>query len=398
MIFFIAIQQNIGMMAILFERFATEENISGPWWPVCEEENRDAYAAWCGIVDPLIDVIEEESGWNMAEVRDDPDGRKHRVQGTGGRKRHAPPSPEHRVRQVAKQACKETWKTNRRMRERKRKVGRATKGGQLDEPTECFHGESGEIREYAVHGYGGFWLRGGGGGAVEAGMSSMERRERWNEHNSCLQHMIQERVRCPRTWRLLPVRGWRTRTVLAQMAAEERDSYHGNQPWDRNAHYHWPASFVMTRETVTNPSSIFWAGFATRRGRFVSQERGETRRQWLAEAERMGLEDAWETRRQLLAIALWESKKGEKAAVRQLAEERAHSEELAAELSSVQQLLGANQLSDDDDTDSPPSSPMKRVIGADPNWDGALSAVWGWSAPSIGPNCKRVDVEEWDGN
>jgi hypothetical protein len=202
MIFFIAIQQNSGMMATLFERFATEENISGPWWPICEEENRDAYAAWCGIVDPLIDVIEEESGWNMAEVRDDPDGRKHRV------------------RQVAKQACKETWRSDRKMRERKRKVGRATKGGQLDEPTECFRGESGEIREYAVHGYGGFWLRGGGGGAVEAGMSLMERRERRNEHDDCLQHMIQEGVCRRGTGRRVPVRGWRTRTVLAQMAAE----------------------------------------------------------------------------------------------------------------------------------------------------------------------------------
>ena len=388
------------MMATLFERFATGENITSPWWLAVEEENRDVYAEWCGIVDDCDDDAEDESGWNMAEVQDDPDGRKHRVQGTGGCKREAASAlPEHRVRQLAKHACKDTWKTNRRMRERKRKVGRATKGGQLDEPTECFRGESGEIREYAVHGYGGFWLRGGGGGAVETGMSLMERRERRNEHDDCLQHMIQERVCRRGTGRRVPVRGWHTRTVLAQMAAEARDSYHGNQPWDRNAHHHSPASFVMTRETVANPPSIFWAGFTTRRSRLVSQEAWETRRQWLEEAARLGREEDWETRRQLLAFALWESKKAEKTAQSQLAEERRKSGELAAELSSVQQLLGAivvaNQMSDAElAVYSPPSSPMDRVTGADGNWDGALSAVWGWNAP----HCATTgDAPSWEG-
>jgi len=117
-------------------------------------------------------------------------------------------------------------------------------------------------------------------------------------------------------------------------------------------------------------------------------------------AERLGREDDWETRRQLLAIALWESKKAEKAALSKLAEECRKSEELAAELSSVQQLLGsivvANQLSDAElAVYSPPSSPMDRVTGADGNWDGALSAVWGWEAP----HCATTgDAPSWEGN
>ena len=155
----------------------------------------------------------------------------------------------------------------------------------------------------------------------------------------------------------------------------------------------------MTRETVANPPSIFWAGFTTRRSRLVSQEAWETRRQWLEEAARLGREEDWETRRQLLAFALWESKKAEKTAQSQLAEERRKSGELAAELSSVQQLLGAivvaNQMSDTElAAYSPPSSPMDRVTGADGNWDGALSAVWGWNAP----HCATTgDAPSWEG-
>lgn len=227
-----------------------QRNMNSALWSSVEE-NRDAYYEWLALIGPdCTEEKEEEAGWNIEETEEAGEGRKHRVQGKGGRKRHAPPSPEHRVRQVAKQACKETWKTNRRMRERKRKVGRATKGGQLDEPTECFRGESGQLSEYAVYGYGRLRLRGGGGGAVETGMTTEDRRERWKEHNKCLQGMVTDNG--DGSFRM----GWKSRPEMLSL----RKGGWWQQPWSR---LYSPEDTVekagdWTREVV-GASATFWS-------------------------------------------------------------------------------------------------------------------------------------------
>ena len=124
---------------------------------------------------------------------------------------------EQRIRQKVKENRNKVWNMDKKRRERKRKVGRTSKAGQLNEPTECFGWERGQLNKYYD---GKLGYRVGVKprvGAVEAHMSLTDRRKSRADHYICLQHMMQE----PNVgWR--GNQGWYPRTVLSQMTAEKK--------------------------------------------------------------------------------------------------------------------------------------------------------------------------------
>ena len=223
-----------------------QRNMNSALWSSVEE-NRDAYYEWLALIGPDCTEEEEAAGWNIDETEEAGEGRSmKRIAAQQQSSRTPGPSQ----RQVSKQAQRQTWRSDRKRRERKRNVGRAGKIGQLDEPTACFRGESGQLSEYAVYGYGRLRLRGGGGGAVETGMTTEDRRERWKEHNKCLQGMVTDNG--DGSFRM----GWKSRPEMLSL----RKGGWWQQPWSRLYSPEDTAEKTgdWTREVV-GPSATFWS-------------------------------------------------------------------------------------------------------------------------------------------
>jgi len=240
-----------------------QRNINSALWSAVEE-NRDACEEWVALITSLVDQDEDDAGWNIEETEEAGESR-------GMKRAAAAQQRSFRFidgsldRQATKKAMQKTRRFERKRFDRKRQVGRAGKVGQLNEPTEQFPAVQ-TLMEQTERGWGRQWSWSRTPkGAVETGMTAEGRRERWAEHNRCLQDMVTDNG--DGSFRL----GWISRTEQEQVNARCRSRIGWwQQPWSR---LYTPEDTEekdcnWTREVVGNQSAAFWSGWGEKAARW----------------------------------------------------------------------------------------------------------------------------------